>query len=159
MSSPTQPPDSRGFIPYLSSVVFYLAYLAGGYALLSWMGALSALGRSVVPAASKSDWSRLAVDSRASDREPRAAAGGDVHHDFVRCISDPAVADTIRRGAARLWLLPILMARLGEPAPGICGGAGVCAAHMSYWKFWTCLSRKASRCARSITDGMALACA
>src|SRR5580698_5482784 len=30
--------------PVLSGVVFYLVYLAGGYALLSWMGALAGAG-------------------------------------------------------------------------------------------------------------------
>ncbi len=138
----------------------FLSCLSRGW-IRSALGARSIDQRcdcSAVAAASKSDWSRSGRDSGASDREPRAAAGGDVHHDFVRCVSDPAVG-TLFDGARALVAAADSDALLGEPAPGICGRAcalrRVCRAGSSRPAF----RRKASRCDRSITDGMALACA
>ena len=56
--------------PVLSGVAFYLVYLTGGYALLSWLGAIAC----------------------ASDRKPHSTSRRDVHHDIICRVPKPVVA-------------------------------------------------------------------
>ena len=95
--------------PVAAGVIFYLAFLAGGYALLSWIGAAACVGtvalllRRGYPVSAC--LAILAVPLIASRTPPRADAFSVVF--FAAFLS--LLWENYQTGRARLWLLPLLM--------------------------------------------------
>jgi tetratricopeptide (TPR) repeat protein len=116
--------------PVLSGITFYLAYLAGGYALLSWMGALACAGtvallfrrRSLVGSA----LAVVAVPLVASRTQPRAEMFTTIL--FAAFLS--LLWRHYRAGRARLWLLPVLMVAWVNLHLGFAAGLAICAGYV-----------------------------
>lgn len=116
--------------PALSGIIFYLVYLAGGYALLSWLGALVSAGtiallirrRSLIG----SVLAVIAVPLIANRTQPRA--------EMFTTILFAAFLSLLWRhyctGRARLWLLPILMVGWVNLHPGFVAGLALCGAYL-----------------------------
>src|SRR5450631_2586903 len=95
--------------PVLSGIVFYLAYLAGGYALVSWMGAVACAGTVALLLGRRSltgsALAVVAVPLIANRTQPRAEMFTTIL--FAAFLS--LLWRHYRRGRSPLWLLPILM--------------------------------------------------
>jgi len=95
--------------PVGAGLIFYLAYLLGGYALLSWMGAAACVGTVALllrrGSATTAAIAILAVPLIALRTTPRA--------DMFTVVLFAAFLSILweqqRTGRARLWLLPLLM--------------------------------------------------
>jgi Flp pilus assembly protein TadD len=124
--------------PVLSGIVFYLVYLAGGYALLSWMGAAACAGtmalllrRNNVAACSLA---LIAVPLVANRTQPRAEMFTTIlfaaflsllwHHYRATHQSDDSPV------RSRLWLLPLLMVAWVNLHPGFISGIALCGAYV-----------------------------
>ena len=116
--------------PVLSGIVFYILYLMGGYALLSWMGALTGAatvalllrrGSLIGPA-----FAVIAVPLIANRTQPRA--------EMFTVILFAAFLSLCWRyyctGHARLWLLPILMVGWVNLHLGFIAGLAICGAYL-----------------------------
>jgi Tfp pilus assembly protein PilF len=116
--------------PVLSGIAFYLAYLAGGYALLSWTGALACAGtvallirrQSLITCA----LAVVAVPLIANRTQPRA--------EMFTTILFAAFLTLLwrhyRSGRARLWLLPVFMVGWVNLHPGFVAGLAICGAYV-----------------------------
>jgi Tfp pilus assembly protein PilF len=116
--------------PVLSGIVFYLGYLAGGYALLSWMGALAGAGTIALllrrGSMIGSILAVMAVPLIANRTQPRA--------EMFTTILFAAFLGLLwryyRSGQARLWLLPILMIAWVNMHLGFVAGLALCGAYL-----------------------------
>jgi Flp pilus assembly protein TadD len=120
--------------PVLSGIVFYLAYLTGGYALLSWMGALACAATIALLLRGKNSaiavLALIAVPLIANRTQPRA--------DMFTTILFGAFLSLLwghyRSGRdtsrAPLWLLPILMVAWVNFHPGFVAGLALCFAYV-----------------------------
>ncbi len=120
--------------PALSGLLFYLAYLIGGYTLLSWLGAMACattvgllIRRNGFAAAALA---LVAVPVIANRTQPRAEMFTTVL--FAAFLSllwghDRAAQE---RSSGRLWLLPILMVLWVNLHPGFVAGLALCAAYL-----------------------------
>jgi tetratricopeptide (TPR) repeat protein len=117
--------------PVLSGIAFYLTYLAGGYSLLSWMGAIACAGTVVLLLRRRSLLGTVlavvAVPLIANRTQPRA--------EMFTTILFAAFLSMLwrhRRGLPlRLWLLPILMVAWVNLHLGFVSGLVLCAAYVS----------------------------
>src|SRR5664280_1228424 len=95
--------------PVGSGLVLYAAYLLGGYALISWIGALACVGTIALllrrGSAVSAGIAIIAVPLIAWRTTPRAAMFTVVL--FAAFLS--LLWETYQTGRARLWLLPLLM--------------------------------------------------
>jgi len=116
--------------PVLSGITFYLAYLAGGYALLSWMGALACAGTVALLVRRKSllgsALAVVAVPLIASRTQPRAEMFTTIL--FAAFLS--LLWRHYRRDRARLWLLPVLMVAWVNLHLGFAAGLAICAGYV-----------------------------
>jgi Tfp pilus assembly protein PilF len=116
--------------PVLSGIVFYLAYLAGGYALLSWTGALACAGTVALLVRRQSlignALAVVAVPLIANRTQPRA--------EMFTTILFAAFLTVLWRyyhvGQARLWLLPILMVGWVNLHLGFIAGVAICSGYV-----------------------------
>jgi Flp pilus assembly protein TadD len=116
--------------PVLSGIIFYLAYLAGGYALLSWMGALAGAGTVALLLRRGSLMGAvlavIAVPLIANRTQPRA--------EMFTTVLFAAFLSLLWRhyctGRARLWLLPILMVGWVNLHLGFIAGLAICGAYL-----------------------------
>jgi tetratricopeptide (TPR) repeat protein len=116
--------------PVLSGIVFYLVFLVGGYALLSWMGAMACAGtvalllrrESVIGCA----LAVVTVPLIANRTQPRA--------EMFTPILFAAFLNLLwrhyRTGRSRLWLLPALMVGWVNLHLGFVAGLAICAAYL-----------------------------
>ena len=116
--------------PVLSGVVFYLAFLAGGYALLSWMGALACAGTVVLLVRRENlitcALAVIAVPLIANRTQPRAEMFSTLL--FAAFLS--LLWRHYRTGQARIWLLPILMVGWVNLHLGFVAGLALCGAYV-----------------------------
>ncbi|HYM78922.1 MAG TPA: tetratricopeptide repeat protein [Candidatus Dormibacteraeota bacterium] len=117
--------------PAFSGVIFYIAFLAGGYALLSWLGALASAG--TVALLLRPD--RLAVSAAlavlaapliANRTQPRAEMFTTVL--FAAFLT--LLWKYYRTGRSALWLLPILMVLWVNLHPGFVAGLALSAGYL-----------------------------
>lgn len=121
--------------PPLSGVIFYLVYLAGGYALLSWLGAL--VCASTVALLLRRDLASIAlalisVPLIANRTQPRAEMFTTIlFAAFLALLWDHYYS---RSDGKRhlLWLLPILMVLWVNLHPGFVSGIALCCAYVLF---------------------------
>jgi tetratricopeptide (TPR) repeat protein len=128
-------PGAPWIYPVLSGIIFYLTYLAGGYALLSWLGAITCAGtvglllrRNNIATAALAF---IAVPLIANRTQPRAemfttllfAAYLSILWNHYRTGQDAQ-----RRSL--LWLLPVLMIFWVNLHPGFAAGLALCAVYI-----------------------------
>jgi tetratricopeptide (TPR) repeat protein len=116
--------------PALSGVIFYLTFLVGGYALLSWMGAGASCGATALlmrkNALAGTVLALLAVSLIANRTQPRAEM-------FTTVLFAAFLALLWRQhrgNQARLWVLPVLMVLWVNLHPGFVAGLGLCAGYV-----------------------------
>lgn len=116
--------------PALSGIAFYLAYLAGGYALLSWMGAVACAGTIALLLRRKSlvgcALAVVAVPLIANRTQPRAEMFTTIL--FAAFLS--LLWRHYRTGRSRLWLLPVLMAAWVNLHLGFVAGFAICGGYV-----------------------------
>jgi tetratricopeptide (TPR) repeat protein len=123
--------------PVLSGIIFYLIYLAGGYALLSWLGAAACAG-TVGLLMRRSNFSSLvlaiiAVPLIANRTQPRAEMFTTVLFAAFLTLLWRHFADKPRTGHEQrslLWLLPVLMVFWVNLHPGFAAGLALCCAYV-----------------------------
>ncbi len=119
--------------PILSAIIFYLVYLAGGYALLSWMGAAACAGSVALLLRRENIFTValavVAVPLIANRTQPRA--------EMFSTILFAAFLHILWRyhsgrdeHPARLWLLPVLTVAWVNLHPGFVAGLALCAAYV-----------------------------
>ncbi len=117
--------------PVLSGIVFYLAYLAGGYGLLSWLGAIACAGSVALLVRSRNliagVLAVVAVPLIANRTQPRAEMFTTIL--FAAFLS--LLWRNYRTGQSRLWLLPILMVAWVNLHLGFASGLALCAGYVS----------------------------
>jgi len=115
--------------PVGSGLLFYLAYLAGSYGLISWIGALACVltvglllrrGSAVTAAIAI-----LAIPLIAWRTTPRA----DMFTLVLFAAFLSLLWENYQTGRARLWLLPLLMAAWVNLHPGFVAGLGLVGAY------------------------------
>ncbi len=116
--------------PALSELIFYGAFLLGGYGLLSWLGALVCAGTITLllrwESITVSVLALIAVPLIANRTQPRAEA-------FTVILFAAFLAllwNQYRTGRARLWLLPVLMVFWVNLHLGFIAGLALCAAYL-----------------------------
>ncbi|MDR3763152.1 MAG: hypothetical protein P4M01_03570 [Acidobacteriota bacterium] len=115
--------------PVLSQLLLYAAYKLGGYALLSWLGALACAGTVALLARGggvAALLALLAVPSIAGRTCPRAEMFTELL--FAAFVS--LLWNYRRTGLGRLWLLPLLMIAWVNLHPGFVAGLGMCGAYI-----------------------------
>ena len=116
--------------PVLSSITFYLSYLAGGYALLSWTGALASAGTVTLLVRRQRligcILAVVAVPLIANRTQPRAEMFTPVL--FAAFLT--LLWQHYRRGQARLWLLPIFMVGWVNLHLGFVAGLAICGGYV-----------------------------
>jgi tetratricopeptide (TPR) repeat protein len=118
--------------PVLSGIAFYFAYLAGGYALLSWMGALTCAGtvglllrrQSLIGCA----LAVIAVPLIANRTQPRAEMFSTVLFAALLTVLWQHYRHNSFR--ARLWVLPILMVGWVNLHLGFVAGLAICGVYV-----------------------------
>jgi tetratricopeptide (TPR) repeat protein len=121
--------------PALSGIIFYVIYLAGGYALLSWSGALACAGtvslllrRNHV---ATSVLALVAVPLIANRTQPRAEMFTTLlFAAFLSLLWRHYRGGEQHTGRSRLWLLPILMVAWVNLHLGFVAGLGLCGAYV-----------------------------
>jgi Tfp pilus assembly protein PilF len=121
--------------PVLSGIIFYLTYLAGGYALLSWMGAAACAGTVALLIRRESISSLVlaivAIPLIANRTQPRAEMFTTILFAAFLCLlwrhHRAANQQTVR---SPLWLLPILMVAWVNLHPGFVAGLALCGAYV-----------------------------
>ncbi len=116
--------------PVVSGVIFYVVYLAGGYALLSWIGALATAAtfalllrrHSLITCA----LAVVAAPLIANRTQPRAEMFTTVL--FAAFLS--LLWRHYRTGESRMWLLPVLMVAWVNLHLGFVAGLALCAAYV-----------------------------
>jgi tetratricopeptide (TPR) repeat protein len=121
--------------PILSGILFYLTYLAGGYALLSWMGAAACAGTVVLLLRRDSIASLtlaiVAVPLIANRTQPRAEMFSTLlFAAFLSLLWRHYRADHQHAGRSPLWLLPILMLGWVNLHLGFAAGLALCGAYI-----------------------------
>ena len=116
--------------PAFSGVIFYAAFLAGGYAHLCWLGALTCAGTVAMllrrNSLALSVLALIAVPLLANRTQPRAEM-------FTTILFAAFLAMLWRyhrTGQARLWLLPVLMVAWVNLHPGFVAGLVLCGAYL-----------------------------
>jgi Flp pilus assembly protein TadD len=117
--------------PVFSGIVFYLAYLAGGYGLLSWLGAAACAGTVALLLRRNniggSVLALVAVPLIANRTQPRAEMFTTVlFAAFLSLLWRHCRTGQHRTGRSSLWLLPILMAAWVNLHLGFVAGLGLC---------------------------------
>ncbi len=116
--------------PVLSGIAFYLAYLAGGYAFLSWIGALACAGTVALllrrAGLISSGLAVIAVPLIANRTQPRAELFTTIL--FAAFLS--LLWQHYRNGRSAVWLLPILMVLWVNLHLGFVAGPAICAAYV-----------------------------
>ncbi len=117
--------------PIGSGIIFYAAFLLGGYALISWIGAAACVGtvalllrRGSVAAAAIAI---LAVPLIAARTTPRA----DMFTIVLFAAFLSLLWENYRSGKARLWLLPLLMLAWVNLHFGFVSGLGLVVAYVA----------------------------
>lgn len=117
--------------PVLSGIAFYLTYLAGGYSLLSWMGAIACAGSIALllrrASLLGSVLAVMAVPLIANRTQPRAEMFTTIL--FAAFLS--LLWRHYRLGRSRLWLLPALMVAWVNLHLGFVAGLALCMAYVS----------------------------
>jgi len=116
--------------PALSGLIFYLTYLAGGYALLSWLGALASAA-TVGLVLHRDNLARtalalVAVPLIVNRSQPRA----EMFTTILFAAFLVLLWRHYRRGRAWLGLLPLLMVLWVNLHPGFIAGLGLCAGYL-----------------------------
>lgn len=115
--------------PVGAGVVFYLAFLLGGYALLSWMSAAACVGTIALllrrGTAASAAIAILAVPLIAERTPPRA----DMFTVVLFAAFLSILWENYETGRARLWLLPLLMLVWVNVHLGFAAGLGLLAAY------------------------------
>jgi tetratricopeptide (TPR) repeat protein len=116
--------------PVLSGITFYLSYLAGGYVLLSWMGALACAGTVTLLVRRQ----RLIGCILAVVTVPLIANRTQPRSDMFTPILFAAFLTLLwqhyRSGHARLWLIPILMVAWVNLHQGFVAGLAICGGYV-----------------------------
>jgi tetratricopeptide (TPR) repeat protein len=116
--------------PVLSGIAFYLAFLAGGYALLTWMGAIVCAGTVALLLRRARligcALALVAVPLIANRTQPRAEMFSTIL--FTGFLT--LLWQHHRTGHARLWLLPILMVAWVNLHLGFVAGLAICGAYV-----------------------------
>ena len=116
--------------PVASGIIFYIAYLAGGYALLSWLGAITCVGTTALLLRRGSPVTAalaiLAVPLIALRMTPRA----DMFTVVLFAAFLSLLWEQYRTGQARMWLLPLLMLAWVNLHVGFIAGLGLVAAYV-----------------------------
>jgi Tfp pilus assembly protein PilF len=121
--------------PVLSGVVFYLAYLAGGYAALSWMGSLACAGTIAIlirrENVASSALALIAVPLIANRTQPRAEMFSTIlFAAFLSLLWRHYRTGKQSDGRPPIWLLPILMVAWVNLHLGFVAGLALCAAYV-----------------------------
>jgi Tfp pilus assembly protein PilF len=115
--------------PVGAGVLFYLAFLIGGYALLSWISAAACVGTIALllrrGRAATAGIAILAVPLIAERTPPRA----DMFTVVLFAAFLSILWENYETGQARLWLLPLLMVFWVNVHFGFAGGLGLMAAY------------------------------
>jgi tetratricopeptide (TPR) repeat protein len=117
--------------PVGSGIIFYAAFLLGGYALISWIGAAACVGTVALllrrNSAAGAAIAIVAVPLIASRTTPRA--------DMFTIVLFPAFLSLLwenyQTGKARLWLLPLLMLAWVNLHFGFVSGLGLVVAYVA----------------------------
>lgn len=116
--------------PVLSGIAFYLTFLAGGYALLTWIGAIVCAGTVALLLRRASligcVLALTAVPLIANRTQPRAEMFTTIL--FAGFLT--LLWQYHRTGRARLWLLPVLMVAWVNLHLGFVAGLAVCGAYV-----------------------------
>lgn len=116
--------------PALSGVIFYLTFLAGGYGLLSWMGAAASAGTVTLLLRRN----RLAVAALATMATPLLANRTQPRAEMFTTILFAAFLAMLwrqhRGERVRLWVLPVLMVLWVNLHPGFVAGLALCAGYV-----------------------------
>jgi tetratricopeptide (TPR) repeat protein len=117
--------------PVLSGLIFYASFLAGGYALLSWLGAVVSAGTVALLLRRNS----LAVSALALFAIPLIANRTQPRAEMFTTILFAAFLALLwrhyRTGRGRLWLLPLLMVLWVNLHPGFFAGLALCVAYLT----------------------------
>jgi tetratricopeptide (TPR) repeat protein len=121
--------------PVLSGIFFYLAYLAGGYSALSWMGAIACAGTIAILIRRKNVASAalalIAVPLIANRTQPRAEMFTTIlFAAFLSLLWGHYRLGEQRDGRPPIWLLPILMVAWVNLHLGFVAGLALCAAYV-----------------------------
>jgi len=115
--------------PFLSGVIFYTTFLLGGYALLSWLGALACAGTVALTLRrnnpSVAMLAFVAVPLIANRTQPRA----EMFTTILFASFLVLLWRHYRTGLAPLWLLPLLMILWVNLHLGFVAGLALCAAY------------------------------
>jgi tetratricopeptide (TPR) repeat protein len=116
--------------PVGAGLIFYAAYLLGGYALISWIGATACVGTIALllrrGSAISAAIAILAVPVIAYRTGPRA----DMFTVVLFAAFLSLLWENYRTGRARLWLLPLLMVAWVNLHPGFVAGLALIAAYV-----------------------------
>jgi len=115
--------------PALSGLIFYLTFQVGGYAMLSWIGALASAGTVALLLRRNS----LAVATMAVLAAPLIANRTQPRAEMFTTILFAAFLSLLwryyRTGHAALWLLPLLTILWVNLHPGFVAGLALCAGY------------------------------
>jgi tetratricopeptide (TPR) repeat protein len=121
--------------PVLSGIVFYLAYLVGGYAALSWMGAMACAGTIAIlirrGSVTSAALALIAVPLIANRTQPRAEMFTTIlFAAFVSLLWRQYRSSERSERRQPIWLLPILMVTWVNLHLGFVAGLALCAAYV-----------------------------
>jgi tetratricopeptide (TPR) repeat protein len=123
-------PGRQWIYPVGSGIIFYLAFLLGGYGLISWMGAAACVGTVALllrrGSAAGAAIAILAVPLIAARTTPRA----DLFTILLFAAFLSLLWENYQTGQARLWLLPLLMVAWVNLHFGFLSGLGLVAAYV-----------------------------
>jgi len=137
-------PGQPWIYPALSGVIFYLAFLAGGYALLTWLGAISSAGTVGLLLFSRPSreetrrnptiLARLAIPALAAFAAPLIANRTQPRAEMFTTLLFAAFLVILwkyfRGARTTLWLLAILMVFWVNLHPGFVAGLALCGAYL-----------------------------
>jgi len=121
--------------PVFSGIIFYLTYLAGGYALLTWLGAMTCAG-TVALLLRRNDFATaflalIAVPLIANRTQPRAEMFTTLFFAaFLSVLWRHYTSGLLSGRRPLLWLLPVLMVAWVNLHPGFVAGLALCAAYV-----------------------------
>jgi Tfp pilus assembly protein PilF len=121
--------------PVLSGILFYLTYLAGGYALLTWLGAVTCAG-TVALLLRRNDFATaflalIAVPLIANRTQPRAEMFTTLLFAAFLSLLWRHYNSGLQPGQrSRLWPMPVLMVAWVNLHPGFIAGFALCAAYV-----------------------------
>ncbi len=116
--------------PVGSGLIFYLIFLAGGYALLSWFTALvSAIAVALVLRRGSAKTAALAVIAVAPITS-RINARAEMFTVVLFALTISLLWENRTTGKARLWMLPLIMAAWVNLHPGFIAGLALIAAYL-----------------------------